>query len=113
MVFYLAMNPCPLAHQGQQWSHHRPCPTGGRTRGALGSHRRNGWLQAHAPEVVPTWFDDTLSVAGDLRSGWALWNFRGPFSVLDTQRAGTKFEDWHGHQLDRSLLALLQKKTKV
>src|SRR6202041_2300567 len=27
-------------------------------------------------------------------SGWALWNFRGPFGVLDTQRAGTKFEDW-------------------
>src|ERR1700729_3740822 len=28
-------------------------------------------------EVVLTWFDDTLSVLGDLRSGWALWNFRG------------------------------------
>jgi endoglucanase len=53
-----------------------------------------------------------LSVLGDLRSGWALWNFRGPFGVLHTQRAGTKFEDWHGHQLDRPLLALLQKKMK-
>jgi endoglucanase len=42
----------------------------------------------------------------------ALWNFRGPFGVLDTQRPGTKFEDWHGHQLDRPLLALLQKKMK-
>jgi len=62
------------------------------------------------PDVVLAWFNDTLSVLGDLHSGWALWNFRGPFGVLDTQRAGTKFENWHGHQLDRQLLILLQKK---
>lgn len=64
------------------------------------------------PDVVLAWFDDTLSVLGDLRSGWALWNFRGPFGVLDTERAGTKFEDWYGHRLDRELLTLLQKKMK-
>jgi endoglucanase len=64
------------------------------------------------PEVVLAWFDDTLSVVDDLHSGWALWNFRGPFGVLDTERAGTKFEDWHGHQLDRQLLLLLQRKMK-
>ena len=64
------------------------------------------------PDVVLAWFDDTLSVLGDLHTGWALWNFRGPFGVLDTERGGTKFEDWHGHQLDRPLLSLLQKKMK-
>jgi endoglucanase len=64
------------------------------------------------PNVVLAWFDDTLSVLGDLHTGWALWNFRGPFGVLDTERRGTKFEDWHGHQLDRALLSLLQKKMK-
>jgi len=64
------------------------------------------------PDVVLAWFDDTLSVLGDLHSGWALWNFRGPFGLLDTERAGTKFEDWHGHQLDRPLPTLLQKKMK-
>jgi endoglucanase len=63
-------------------------------------------------DVVLAWFDDTLSVLGDLHSGWALWNFRGPFGVLDTERAGTKYEDWHGHQLDRQLLSVLQKKMK-
>jgi len=62
------------------------------------------------PEVVLAWFDDTLSVIGDLHSGWALWNFRGPFGVLDTERAGTKFEHWHHHKLDRQLLSLLQRK---
>jgi endoglucanase len=64
------------------------------------------------PDVVLAWFDDTLDVLGEMNSGWALWNFRGPFGVLDTERSGTKFEDWQGHNLDRSLLTLLQKKIK-
>jgi endoglucanase len=65
------------------------------------------------PEVVLAWFSDTLEVLGELNTGWALWNFRGPFGVLDTERPGTKFEDWQGHQLDRPLLTLLQKKMKT
>ena len=64
------------------------------------------------PEVVYAWIDDTLGAIGSLGSGFALWNFRGPFGVLDTEREGTKFEDWHGHQLDRTLLQLLQNKMK-
>jgi aryl-phospho-beta-D-glucosidase BglC (GH1 family) len=62
------------------------------------------------PDVVLAWFADTLDILGELNSGWALWNFRGPFGVLDTERSGTKFENWQGHQLDRPLLTLLQKK---
>jgi endoglucanase len=64
------------------------------------------------PEVVLAWFNDTLDILGELNSGWALWNFRGPFGVLDTERPGTKFEDWQGHKLDRPLLTLLQKKMR-
>jgi len=64
------------------------------------------------PEVVYRWFDASLGMIRSLQSGFALWNFRGPFGILDTDRAGTKFEDWHGHQLDRTLLALLQSKMK-
>jgi hypothetical protein len=60
-------------------------------------------------QTVLAWMKDTLEVMGKMHSGWALRNFRGPFGVLDTDRAGTKFEDWHGHQLDRALLTLLQK----
>lgn len=39
--------------------------------------------------------------------------FREPSGVLNTERPGTKFEDWEGHKLDRPLLALLQKKRKA
>ncbi|HVR25145.1 MAG TPA: hypothetical protein VMU26_17700 [Candidatus Polarisedimenticolia bacterium] len=83
--------------------------------GELSAHRvpihfgEMGCPKHTPPEVVLTCFDDTVSVLGDLRSGWALRNVPGPFGVLHTQRAGTRFEDWHGHQLDRPLLALLQK----
>ncbi|MBZ5563409.1 MAG: cellulase family glycosylhydrolase [Acidobacteriia bacterium] len=65
------------------------------------------------PQVALAWFEDTLDVIGELSSGWALWNFRGPFGVLDTERAGTKYQDWHGHQLDRPLLDLLRKKMRT
>jgi endoglucanase len=65
------------------------------------------------PDVVRAWFDDTLDILGELNSGWALWNFRGPFGVVDTERPGTKFEDWKGHKLDRPLLTMLQKHAKA
>lgn len=65
------------------------------------------------PEVVLAWFNDSLDIMGELKAGWALWNFRGPFGVVDTERPGTKFEDWQGHQLDRPLLTLLQQKMKA
>jgi aryl-phospho-beta-D-glucosidase BglC (GH1 family) len=64
------------------------------------------------PDVALAWFADTLDILAELNAGWALWNFRGPFGVLDTERPGTKFENWQGHRLDRSLLTLLQKKMK-
>lgn len=70
--------------------------------GEMGCHRYT------PPEVVNAWFEDSLSVFDSLGAGWALWNFRGPFGVLDTARDGTNFEDWHGHKLDRKLLTVLQ-----
>jgi len=65
------------------------------------------------PTVVYAWFDDALDMIGRLRSGWALWNFRGPFGILDTERAGTHYRNWHGHSLDVTLLKLLQNKMKA
>ncbi len=65
------------------------------------------------PQVLYGWMDDTLDVINSLHSGWALWNFRGPCGVLDTNRAGTHYKDWHGHQLDHKLLNILQRKMNV
>lgn len=72
-----------------------------------------GCYKHTAHDVLLAWFDDTLEVLGELHSGWALWNFRGPFGVLDTERPGVKYEDWHGHALDRPLLDLLRRRMKA
>jgi endoglucanase len=40
--------------------------------------------------------------------GWALWNFRGSFGILDSGRSDVAYEDWRGHKLDREMLKLLQ-----
>ncbi len=40
--------------------------------------------------------------------GWALWNFRGSFGILDSGRTDVTYEDWRGHKLDREMLQLLQ-----
>ena len=60
--------------------------------------------------VAYEWFSDTLDLINELRSGWALWNFRGSFGILDSGRSDTKYESWHGHQLDITLLNLLKSK---
>jgi endoglucanase len=41
--------------------------------------------------------------------GWALWNFRGPYGVLDSDRRDVTYEKWEGHVLDREMLELLQR----
>jgi endoglucanase len=59
-------------------------------------------------EVVLRWGRDLLGLWKDAGWGWAVWNFRGPFGVLDSQREDVRYEDFHGHKLDRQLLELLR-----
>ena len=54
------------------------------------------------------WMCDVLDILKSHSIGWALWNFRGSFGVLDSGREDCAYEDWHGHKLDRKLLTLLQ-----
>ncbi|MBN1359518.1 MAG: cellulase family glycosylhydrolase [Sedimentisphaerales bacterium] len=60
-------------------------------------------------EVFLAWFGDLLDILTDAGIGYALWNFRGDFGILDSNRADVTYEDFHGHKLDRKMLALLQK----
>ena len=39
--------------------------------------------------------------------GWALWNFRGEFGVMDSNRSDVAYEELNGHKLDRRLMDLL------
>jgi hypothetical protein len=60
-------------------------------------------------DVVLRWAEDCLSNWQKAGWGWALWNFRGSFGVLDSDRRDVQYEDFEGHKLDRKLLELLQR----
>jgi endoglucanase len=60
-------------------------------------------------EVVLHWMEDSLINYQNAGLGWALWNFRGSFGVLDSERKDVQYEDFHGHKLDRKMLDLLKK----
>lgn len=60
-------------------------------------------------EVFLAWFGDVLDILHKNKIGFALWEFKGSFGILDSERADVAYEDWHGHKLDRKLLQLLQK----
>jgi endoglucanase len=54
------------------------------------------------------WLGDLVSLWRQAGWGYALWNFRGPFGILDSGRADVRYEDFHGHPLDRRMLELLR-----
>jgi endoglucanase len=70
--------------------------------GEFGAHNRT----PHS--VVVPWMRDCLANWKEAGWGWALWNFRGSFGVLDSERGDVAYELWRGHQLDRAMLELLQ-----
>lgn len=58
--------------------------------------------------VALAWMKAWMKHWEKARFGWALWNFRGSFGILDSDRQDVQYEDWHGHKLDREMLKLLQ-----
>ena len=63
----------------------------------------------HTPhKVVLAWMRDCLELWKEAGWGWAMWNFRGSFGILDSNRADVKYEEFHGHKLDREMLELVR-----
>lgn len=60
-------------------------------------------------DVFLAWLNDVLGVLTENNIGYAFWNFRGDFGILDSGRTDVAYEDWNGHKLDRKMLELLQK----
>jgi endoglucanase len=79
-------------------------------RKGIGVHCGEGGAFNRTPYRVFTgWMDAVMDVLKGYGIGYALWNFRGGFGILDSGRKDIEYENWHGHKLDRKLLALLQK----
>lgn len=71
--------------------------------GEFGSHNQT------PHDVVLPWMRDCLAAWNGAGWGWALWNFRGNFGILDSDRADVSYDTWRGHKLDRAMLEILQK----
>lgn len=71
--------------------------------GEWGAHNRT------PHEVFLRWAEDCLANWKQAGWGWAVWNFRGSFGVLDSGRRDVTYEPFEGHKLDRQFLDLLRK----
>jgi len=58
--------------------------------------------------VALAWMRDCLELWQEAGWGWALWNFRGNFGVLDSGRTDVAYDDFNGHKLDRAMLELVK-----
>jgi hypothetical protein len=81
----------------------------GERRGWAASPARTGGEQVAALSRVQPPLRHGLADGREAGWGWALWNFRGSFGILDSDRQDVSEEDWRGHQLDRAILEILQK----
>ena len=59
-------------------------------------------------DAVLAWMRDWLALWKEAGWGWSMWNFRGDFGILDSERADVAYENWRGHKLDRRMLELIQ-----
>jgi endoglucanase len=60
-------------------------------------------------KIFLSWFGDVISILTQNGIGYALWNFRGDFGILNSGRTDVEYSDWHGQKLDSKLLDLLKK----
>jgi endoglucanase len=58
--------------------------------------------------VTLAWMKAFTSLWKEAGWGWALWNLRGSFGVVDSGRDDVLYESFKGHRLDRQMLELLR-----
>ena len=96
--------------EGRQWIYeNRIKPWKKLADAGVGVHVGEWGAYKYSPhDVVLRWMTDQLELWRQADFGWALWNFRGSFGVLDSGRKDVKYEDHKGHKLDRKMLKLLR-----
>jgi hypothetical protein len=54
--------------------------------------------------VALRWLTDLMGVFQELGWGYALWEFQGPFGIVEHGRPNARYELFHGYPVDRQLL---------
>jgi endoglucanase len=104
----------PLTERGRKWDREalrqrRIVPWKSLERRGVGVHVGEWGAFNRTPHAaVLAWMRDSLTLWKEAGWGWALWNFRGAFGPLDSDRKDVAYEDFHGHKLDRAMLDLLR-----
>ena len=76
----------------------------------MGVHCGEGGCHNRTPhDVVLRWMEDVLDILTSYNIGYALWNFKGSFGILNSGRDDVNYEDYKGHKLDRKMLDLMKK----
>jgi hypothetical protein len=62
----------------------------------------------HTPnDVAMRWLSDLLCIFQEFGWGYAMWQFQGPFGIIEHGRPGAKMESVAGYPVDRALLELM------
>ena len=67
-----------------------------------------GVYQFTPHDVALAWMRDCLALWKEAGWGWSVWNLRGGFGPLDSDRADVHYEHYRGHPLDREMLEALR-----
>lgn len=59
-------------------------------------------------DVCLAWMRDILSLWKEAKWGHSMWNLKGAFGVLNSERKDVVYENYKGHKLDRKMLELLK-----
>lgn len=59
-------------------------------------------------DVALRWLGDLFALYKEFGWGFSLWNFTGPFGIIDHGRPGARIEKYKGFNVDRDLLELIQ-----
>jgi len=77
-------------------------------RQGVGVHCGESGISPHTPHnVALAWLKDVIEELDRYKIGLALWVFKGPGAILDSERDDVDYENFHGHKLDRKLLDLI------
>ena len=60
-------------------------------------------------DVACRWLEDVMQILKSYNIGYALWNLRGRFGIMDSGRDDVPMKDFCGHKLDEKMLKILQK----
>ena len=58
--------------------------------------------------VVLSWMRDCLDLWKEAGWGWAMWNYRGGFGIVNSDRPDVVYRDFHGYKLDSAMFSALK-----